>query len=470
MKYLNSLFYKKMRISIWCISPLFFALFLSQPAFTQGKAWSLEECIRYAIDNNIQIRQQVIQTEYQKNTLDLSKLKLLPTINGQATHNYSFGRALDQTTYQYTDQQNVQSNNFYVGGSLDIFNGLQNYNSINRNRYNLLSSEEDLKNIRDNVALNVALSYLQVLLARELVTATENQVEITRQQIEKSRKLVEAGSVARGNLLQIEAQAAQEDLQLISMRNQLDISILNLTQLLELQTTEGFEIIIPDIQVDTNTVITGNVNEIFQLAQSRPEVMSSEYKLSARRYDLKIARGGRSPRLTLNHSFSTGYSDIRQKIIGIDPDSGPVYGEYPFSEQFNDNISYGVGLSLNIPILNGWQINKNISNSRLAIESSQFALEGTRKQLYKNIQQAYTDASASLKKYASSIKAVESIEESFRYNEQKFSVGMITPVDYNLAKTQLLNAQSDMAQAKYEFIFKTKVLDFYKGIPLTLGK
>lgn len=448
-------------------------LFLSSLGLvdSQQKSWSLEECIRYAIENNIQIKQQVIQTEYQKNTLDLSKLKLLPSINGSATHNYSFGRALDETTYQYTDQQNVQSNNFYLGGNMNLFSGLQNYNTINRNKYALLASEEDLKNIRDNIALSVAIDYLQILLNKELVAATENQLGITRQQIEKSKKLVDAGSIARGNLLQIEAQAAQEELQLINIKNQLDISFLNLSQLLELKTAAGFEIIVPDIQVDTNAIITGDVDEIFEVAQgTRPEVKSSEYKLTSSEYDLKIAQGGRSPRIAFNHSFSTGYSDIRKKVLGIDPVTGPVYGKYSFGDQVNDNINYGVGFSLNIPILNGWQVNKNISNSRLAIESSQFTLDGTKKQLYKSIQQAFTDAVAALKKFNASLKAVTSTEESFRYTEQKFNVGMITPVDYNAAKTQLLNAQSDMAQAKYEFIFKTKVLDFYKGIPLNLNK
>ena len=146
------------------------------------------------------------------------------------------------------------------------------------------------------------------------------------------------------------------------------------------------------------------------------------------------------------------------------------YGNYSFADQVNDNINYGIGFSLNIPILNGWQVNKNISNSKLAIQNSEYALEGTKKTLYKNIQKAYTDAVAAMKKYNASIKAVTSTQESFRYTEQKFNVGMVTPVDYNAAKTQLLNAQSDMSQAKYEFIFKTKVLDFYKGIPLNLNK
>ena len=432
--------------------------------FSQQKEWSLEECIRYAIENNIQIKQQVIQTEYQKNALELAKLKLLPTLNGSASHNYSFGRALDETTYEFSTNKTVQSNNFYLGGSLNLFNGLQNYNTIQKNKYQVLAGELDLQSIKDNISLNIALAYLQILLNNELVVATVNQLQITMQQIEKTKKMVDAGSLAKGNLLQIEAQAASEELQYINIKNQLDISYLNLTQMLELQTPEGFKIITPDISLDTNTVITGRIDEIYSLAQGlRPEIKSAELSLTASEYDQKIATGGRSPRLSMNHSFSTGYSDYAKKP------SNPLE-PYTFSQQVSDNINYGIGFSLNIPILNGWQVNKNISNSKLGVENSRYTLEGTKKQLYKNIQQAYADANAALKKFNSSIKAVTSTEESFRYTEQKFNVGMVTPVDYNAAKTQLLNTQSDMAQAKYEFIFKTKVLDFYKGIPLNLNK
>lgn len=452
---------------------LLLILFLFQTGRTlaQQKQWTLQECITYALENNIQIKQQGIQTQYQKNALDLAKYRLLPSVNGSASHNYSFGRALDQTTYQYTENETVLSNNFYIGSSLILFNGLQNLNGIKKSRYDLLSSEENLRSTRDNVALSVALNYLQILLNTEIVSATESQLKTTSAQVEKTRKLVDAGSVARGNLLQIEAQAAQEELQLVNMQNLLETSILNLTQLLELPTPEGFEVIVPDIPLDTNTVVTGSINEIFETAVgNRPEIKSSEYSLYSSEYDLKIAKGGRSPRLSLTNSFSTGYSDIRQKLLGIDPVSGPIYGKYSFADQVNDNINYGIGFSLNIPILNGWQVNKNVSNARLNVESSRFALEGTRKELYKNIQQAYADASAAMKKYAASLKAVVSSEESFRYTEQRFNVGMVTPVDYNAASTQLLNAQSDMAQSKYDFIFKSKVLDFYRGIPLNLNE
>jgi len=451
-----------MKIRLFLLPVLF--LLTAGTLFSQKKEWSLEECIRYAIDNNIQIKQQILQTRYQENTLEQSKLNLLPTLNAQASHNYSFGRALDETSYKFTENEKARSISFYAGGSLTLFNGLQNLNTIKRNRQNLLASELDLQSIKDNIALNIALAYLQILLNNELVSTTSGQLEITRQQIEKTRKMFEAGSVAKGNLLQIEAQAASEELQLINLQNQLEISYLTLTQMLELKSPEGFTVNTPDISIDTNTVITGKVDEIFAQAQGlRPEIKSAELSLLASEYDLKIARGMRSPRLSMSHSFSTNYSSL-----AIKP-SAPAE-TYSFGEQLDDHISYGLGFSLNIPILNGWKVNRNISNSKISIENNQYNLEGQKKQLYKNIQQAYADAVASLKKYSASMKAVASMEESFRYTEQKFNVGMVTPVDYNAAKTQLLSAQSDMAQAKYEFIFKTKVLDFYKGIPLSLNK
>jgi outer membrane protein len=164
--------------------------------FSQRKVWTLDECIFYAIDNNIQIKQQDLQTKYQKNSLDLSKFKLLPTLNGSGSQSYSWGRSLDQTTYQYTKDQKVMSENFYLGGNMTLFNGLQNYNSIKKYEFELLAGEQDLQNIKENISLTVALNYLQILLNKELVSATSEQLQITLQQIAKTKKLVDAGSVA----------------------------------------------------------------------------------------------------------------------------------------------------------------------------------------------------------------------------------------------------------------------------------
>ncbi|MDP4224703.1 MAG: TolC family protein, partial [Bacteroidota bacterium] len=311
---------------------IFACLVLSQGySYSQKQVWSLEECIKYAIDHNLQIKQQTVQTRVQKNSLDQAKLNLLPSLAGQASHDYSFGRALDQNSYTFY-KETVLSDYFYFGGRTNLFSGLQNLNTIQRNKYQLLAGEQDLQRIRDNVALNVALAYLQILLNKELVTANENQLNITLQQIEKTKKLVDAGSVARGNLLQIEAQAAQEEVNLVTMRNQLETSYLNLTQLLELPKPEGFEIVVPEINVEENAVVTGDIDEIYNLAlQSRPEIKSSELKLTASEYDLKIAKGARSPSIAVSHDIMTRYSYIKNLPVT----------QLSFSDQLKNNKSYG---------------------------------------------------------------------------------------------------------------------------------
>ena len=442
---------------------LFLGLIMLLAAVTvtaQQKSWTLEECITHALQNNIRIKQQEIMTQYQQSALEQSKLNLLPTLNGSASHNYAFGRALDETTYEFTENETVQSNNFYAGSNVTLFHGLVNYNTIQKNKYQLLASEQDLERFRDDISLSIALAYLQILLNQELVTATEAQVDLTRQQIERTGRLVEAGSLARGNLLDIEAQAAREELQLINLQNQLTLSLLTLAQMLELPNADDFAVAVPVITLNDEAVKSGP-SDIYSVAEkTRPEILSAEYQLKSAELDLAIARGGRSPRLSLGATASTGYSDKRLKPV--------TFEAYPFGEQLNDNLNYGLGFSLNIPIFNGWQVNTGIRNSKLGIENSQYALENTKKELYKSIQQAFTDANGALKKYNASQKAVASMEEAFRYAEQKLDVGLVTAVEYTQSKTQLLSAQSEMAQAKYEFVFKTKVLDFYRGIPLTL--
>jgi len=427
---------------------------------SQQKQWTFEECIAHALENNIQIKQQEIMTRYQESSLEQSKLNLLPSLNGSANHYYSFGRSYDRTSNTYTVGETVQSNSFNVSSNMSLFNGLVNYNTIQKNKYELLATEQDLEGFRSDISLNVALAYLQILLNNELVATTASQVELTNQQIDRTRKLVDAGSLARGNLLDIEAQAAREELQLITLQNQLAISLLTLAQLLELPSADSFKIVIPEIAVDP-VAFESNPDSIYSVAEKiRPEILGAEYKLRGAEYDLAIAKGGRSPQLSVGASWNTAYSDNRIDLVTLQP--------YGFGTQLDINRNSAVGFSLSIPILNGWMVNTQIKNSRLGIENSRYALENTKKQLYKNIQQAYTDATGALKRYYSSQKAVSSMEEAYRYAEQKLNVGLVTAVDYNQSKTQLLNAQSEMAQAKYEYVFKSKVLDFYKGIPLSL--
>ncbi len=452
----------------------------------QQERWSLEECINYALENNIQIKQQVLDTRYKNASLIQSRLDLLPSINASANQSYTLGRALDQTTYTFSEDQAITSSYFSINSSVTLFNGLQGYNKMKQNRFSLLASLKDLEKLENDISLNIAAAYLQILFSIELLDAATGQLAITVQQVERTGKLVNAGSLPHGSLLEIQAQAAAEELQVVNTRNQLELAYLTLYQLLELDSISGFEIDIPEIFIIPDNDPDISINTIYTAAQSTlPQIQSAEYKLKSAESSLDVARGYRSPSISFSGTYSTGYSDSRQKITGQEPvtipigettggelvyttSQTPVFGTYPFRDQFTDNASTGITLGVNIPLFNGWQVNNQISNAHLNILSSQYQLENSKNMLYKNIQQAYADAKASLKRYKASEKALIAMEESFKYTEQRFEVGLVNTVDYNSAKNQLRNTKSELIQSKFDYIFKTKILDFYQGKPISM--
>ena len=443
------------------------SLVILLPGYPQSRKWTLEECVQYAIDHNITIRQQEINTLYNKNQLRQTRIGQLPSLNGNTNYSYQRGRALDQSTYSFTQKVNYVGLN--LNSSLTLFNGLQNRNTLKQQRYILEASLQDLQKAKNDISLNVALAYLQILLDKELLEVAENQLEVTQQQIERTKELVEAGSLARGSLYEIEAQAASEEVQLINARNALDIAYLDMTQLLELDSTEGFEIIVPEINIPDSGYVIPPVNLVYSDAMNlMPQVKSAELGVKRSEMNLLIAKGARMPRLSMNGSFNTYFSDNLKKVLGVDPVTGIIYGNYPFGEQFKDNQTWGITLGLMIPIFNGWQVKTGVDNARLNLDNAKYQYDFTSKQLYKEIQQAYADAGGALKRYLASQRTVASALESFRYNEEKFNVGLINTVDYNASKNQLTQAQSDMLSAKYEFFFKVNVLEFYRGKPFKL--
>jgi outer membrane protein len=300
----------------------------------------------------------------------------------------------------------------------------------------------------------------------ELLQVSKDQHELTLQQVDRTSKLVDAGSLARGSLLEIQAQAAGEELNVIEAQNLLDISYLNLTQMLDLDSVGDFEIEIPefgDVVRDPMLITVGSVyNDALNFL---PQVQGAEYRLQSANQGLSIAQGGRSPNLYLNAQWGTGFSDARQRTITLVP---LVVEDVPFWEQMNGNQNSTVSLGLNIPIFNQWMVNTNISNARINVISNELSLETTKMDLYKNIQQSYADATAARKKYLATEEALKSMEESFKYTEQKFEVGLVNTVDYNTEKNRLTKTQSDLLQSKYDYIFKMKILDFYRGIPIRL--
>lgn len=417
------------------------------------KTWTLEECIKYALDNNIQIKRQEIQTEISKNNFNQSKYSILPNLQAGGTRNWGFGLHVNPYTNQLTDDL-VVTDNYYIQSTVMLFNGFQQINTIEQNRYLLDKSLQDFEKAKNDITLLIATAYLQILSDEENLVVTKQQVELSHQQTEKMLKLFEVGSNSKGDLLVMQASEANDKYNYVTAKNNLNISYLTLSQLLELKSPEGFNIFNPD-SISINIVdLPNTVDDVYKEAVAKlPEIKSAEFDLLNNQKGLTITRGQLSPQVSLSGDYTTGYAN----------DIPLSYGT-----QLSDQKYKSVWLSINIPIFNRFQTRTNISNAKLKIADSQYNLEQTKKVLYKEIQNAYTDAVAALEKYNSSNESVNSNSEAFKYSQQKYDVGLMNAVDYNLAKTNLIKAKSDLIQAKYEYIFKTKILDFYRGLPIVL--
>lgn len=459
----------------------------AQDATKTSQPWTLETCIDYALKNNIQIKQSVLNTELSEINLTQSKANLLPSLNGNASHTYNYGRTVDRFTNQFATQQ-VLSQNLSLSSDVTLFGGLQTINSIKENKFTYLASKYDVEKIKNDISLNIASAYLQILYAMEAAENARNQMGITNAQVERTKKLVDAGAAAKGTLLDIQAQLASEELNVTNTQNQLDLAYLALAQYLNLPSATDFSIVKPDLSVGNETLLTATASQIYNSAVSNlPEIKSADLKVKSAEKAVDVAWGGLSPRLVFSASYGTGYSSASQQMISdpvfqnyqpngsftsagdtvLSPSfSSPAYEKIPFSKQYNDNVNKSFGFYLTIPIFNRFQTKSTIDRARIQKTNADLNVESTKLQIEKNIQQAYADANAGLKKYNATLKAVDAMQESFKYTEQKFNVGMVNTTDYNTAKNNLIKVQSDLLQSKYEYVFKTKVLDFYQGKPL----
>lgn len=454
----------------------------------QEKSWSLEDCINYALDNNIDIKKQGLLVEVQEEQLLQSKLGMLPSLNAGATHGYNWGKTIDRYTNEFATTR-VQSNNFYLGTQLNLFQGLQQLNTISQTKLNWMASQYDLDLMMDNISLAVAGYYLDILYSQELLAVAREQLEVTRQQVGRMEKMVMAGTLARGDLLNIEAQAASEELVVVEAENKLAIAYLSLQQLIDHPVSAQFKIETPALRPIEAPQVTLSAQDVFQTALlNRPEVKSAELRVQSANKGISIARGYQSPTLSFNGTWATGYSGLEQPSATTTPSIVPIgylqsnpqeivvtqydvpvgYEVIPFSDQLNDNQNRSLGLSLQIPVFNGWQVRTAISQAKIRKEEADLSLQQTRLNLDKTIQQSYADAVAALKNYNASEKKLKAQQEAFKYSEQKLNVGMLTTVEYNDTKKELTRAESDLLQAKYRFIYTTTVLDFYMGKPLTL--
>jgi len=422
------------------------------------EVWSLEKCINYALDNNIKIKQGVISTKYQQNQLKQTKFSRLPNLNGQMSQNLSFGRSL---TYDNTYKDiNSSESDFGLGTSIPVFAGFQINNNVSKLELDLQASVEDLSKAKSDISVNIASTYLEILFARDLVKVSEDQLIVTNLQIKQTNEKVEAGSLARGSLLEIEAQAAGEELNLVNAKNQLQLAKLKLTQLLELPLKDNFDVEVPNLpEISAQASIASSVEVYKSALLTRPEIKGADYRYQSSRYQLKMAQGTLFPTVSLYANIYDSYNDKYKDINNSD---------ISFSRQLKNNQRKGVGVQMNIPIFTRFANRLQIDNARLQVLNYELELESAKKLLRSDIETAQTNAIAALNRFNSNQKAVSSMREAFRYSEEKFSVGLVNAVEYNTSKTKLAKSESDLLQAKYEFIFRTKILDFYRGLPLTL--
>jgi outer membrane protein len=438
---------------------LIFGILLSTgPAVFAQPTWSLQKCIDYALENNIQIKQQQINNEYYQNQVNQAKLNRLPGVNGSLSNNQNFGRSLGyDNTYK-----NVNSSQYngYLSTDVTLWNGFSLQNTIKQYQFEMLAAIQDYEKAKDDLKLNIAAMYLEILFAEELEQVAKAQIEITQQQINRTKQLVDAGSLARGSLLEIEAQLAREDLALVNRQNSVQLAYLTLYQLLDLPFAESFKVEVPKLPEIKANVSMINSYDVFKNAINiRPEIKAAQLRVESAHKQLEIAKGNLYPSLGFSANYYNLFNNKYTDLTGAD---------ISFADQLKNNKRYSMGITLNVPVFNKFQVRNSISNAKLQVSDYEYRLQAARNVLRKDIEQAYTNALAALNRYMSSEKAVKSTQEAFRYTEEKFNVGMVNTVEYNQSKNNLAIAQSELLQARYEYIFRTKILDFYNGVPIDL--
>jgi outer membrane protein len=457
------------------LSFLLTGLILFGTVFTaiSQETWSLQKCVDYALSNNIQVKQQILNTQYQENLVKQARSNMLPSLNGSLQNNYNFGRSLTYSnTYENVNSAQVSG---YLSADLTLSNGFILQNTLKQKKSDFEASLQDLEKTKDDMVLYIAAAYLDILYAEELTSVSGAEIEVTKQQIKRTQQLVDAGSLAKGSLLEIEAQLASEELQLVNNQNRTDLAYLNLYQYLDLPVSQSFKIekpILPEIKAD---ITMSNSLDVYKNAMSfRPEIKGALARVESAKRQLMAAKGNYFPSLSFGGNYYNNYNDNYKRAIYnngvpvINQDGSTATEVIPVGDQLKNNKRYGLGLTMNIPIFNKFQVRNGVSNAAIQVQNNEFQLQNSKNVLRKDIEQVYQNALAALKKYMSSEKAVSAMKEAFRYTEEKFNVGMVNSVEYNQSKNNLIKAESDLLQSKYEYIFRTKILDFYNGIKIEL--
>ena len=417
------------------------------------ETWDLQRCINHAIEHNLSIKQKEAarnQSEVELNTAQWSRL---PNLNGNVGQSFNFGRALQaDNTY---GNRNTQNTNFSLGTNIPLFTGMQIPNNIALSKLNLKAAIEDLAKAKEDISIQVASYYLQVLFNEELLKVARDQVKLSQEQLDKKVAFFKNGKASEAEVLEAKSRLAQDELSTVQAENNYQLALLDLSQLLELPSPENFRISVPDIE-NVSAELSLPEEVYSQAMLNKPVIKAAQYRLQGAEKSIRIAQSAYYPQL----SFSAGIGTNYYQLSGIENAS--------FGTQWKENMNKYLQFSLSIPLFNRFQTRNRVKNARIQHTALSWQLEESKKALYKEIQQAYYNALASESKYKSSQSASESAEASFRLMSEKYANGKASATEYNEMRTAWMKALSDGIQAKYEFVYRSKILDFYKGIPLTL--
>lgn len=458
--------------------------------------WTLEEAVNYARANNLQVRQSQINNGLNQIELNQLKYERLPSINAGGGYNYNTGSFQDPVSFSLVTQD-AQTGSFQLSASVPLFAGFQQVNLIKQAELDMQASQQDVLSAHNDITMQLVTAYLNILFADELIKISDQTRNLTQQQLERTRILFKAGSVAENAVLDLESQLAADELELINSQNQRDIARLSMMQLLNLPSSENFEIVVPDIpEPDENPVLISG-EQVFDVAsQTLPAIQAADLRVLSAAKALEVARGGYYPRLSLNAGLFSRYSSTSEFLVGRQTvneglqrqelgfyDEGgteavviyvpniydvPMYGDYPFFDQLQDNINKQVGVSLQVPIFNGMQVRSSVQRAKLQQQNAKINADIARNNLRQTIEQAYVDALAAQRRYAAAKEQLRAAEKNYSNAQLRLNSGVINTVDFNIVANNYRAAQSNLAQAKYDYTFKLKVLDFYQGKDISL--
>ena len=459
-------------------------------SWSQAKKWTIAECVAYALENNISIKQSELDTQAAAIDKKDAFGNFLPTVNANASHSWNIGLNQNITT-GLLENQTTQFTAAGLNSSISIYNGLQNQNRARRARLSIIAAQYQLDKMKDDISLNVANAFLQILFNKENLKVQNEQLVSNERQLSRTQELVNAGSIPKGDLLDVQATVSSNEQAVVIAENALLISKLSLAQLLQLDDFQNFDIADVDYAVQDSPTMLLGADAIYEKArEQRVELKIARTNLEIAERDVKIAKGAYEPSLQGFYSFSTraAYSD---RVVGVVPNvSNPtsvigtvdvdgtnysvlqqnfsplLAGPAPLWEQFDDNKGHSFGLQLNIPILNGFAVKNNVARAKINSERFKIAYQQQELDLERNVFTAFADANGALNSYEAAVAALNARAEAYAYAKEKFNVGLMNAFDLNQAQTLYVNAQSEVLRTKYDYIFRVKVVEFYFGIPI----